>query len=340
MIGRINLYLLRHQLRQLRDTSYFSKNLRLYVSTLVDVVTHVLEVQSPYPDQVIVQLQLYLWRSYQYLRGSISRNIPYEVSYALQKALGDWIKEDTAITTALVDSQSYHFDPIDPWNFIKTSITHFPQMNFDVILIHVALPRLYNNKPLYCVPLYHELGHFIDMRFKVSELCMIKSGNINGRTLNHYREYFADLFAASYCGDAIGSTLTDIGGHHAASNTHPATADRLTVLNEYLKGGAPQIVQLFNRELTALGKPNLSLRFKMPDIEECFNRIVPYRLGSVDELHGLFPAGLALLKRAIRRESEPWASIEEFEIERIINDLVEKTIRNHSTVEKWKNASS
>lgn len=258
----------------------------------------------------------------------------------MKTALKDWSKKTCVVTTALVEDLEYHFCNADPGEELKSLVGE----ELDVELIQIALPRLYKNRPLSNVALYHELGHFVDKHLnivKYTELISpIPPAADPYRNLSHRMEYFADLFAASYSGNAIRSFLSNIAGGHPASDTHPATDDRLQNIDDFLKGRLNENIELFSKALAYLKLPELKIRFNKPNIAASFNNIRPYKIRNDEELHGIQEAGWEFLENILNSPDPPWSLMDEFEPDRIVNDLVEKSIRNSMIRRKWANEST
>jgi hypothetical protein len=153
--------------------------------------------------------------------------------------------------------------------------------------------------------------------------------------LLHLREYFADLFAACYCGSAIKRFLEGFAPSSGPSFTHPATYDRIQVVQAVLTGTQHAMIDAFNLALKARAQPLLKPRFIRPALDACFDAIRPAALSSDAEVHGILDAAWEYLDRAAERSTEPWKSLDDLEIERVINDLVEKSIRNRMILEQW-----
>ena len=234
--------------------------------------------------------------------------------------------------------------PADPWAFITTAITGFDSGGFNPLLVLVGVPRLYVHKPLYSIPLYHELGHFVDMTIGVTRLSLLisppSSGNVGAEQL-HRQEFFADLFAACYVGRSSVAALEIIAPNAPPALTHPATQDRVRLVEDFLGGNAHATIQLFQNCLRTLTAPRLALSHTPPDLNASLDDIRPYVIKSEDELHGIFESGWNYLNAALDHRTPPWsAALPDADVERIINDLIEKSIRNHSIVERWSNGTS
>ena len=258
------------------------------------------------------------------------------MEYCLKAILPHWVKRESLITTAITAGQDFHFLPADPWAFIKKTITGFDTGGFDPLLVLIGVPRLYAHKPLYCTPLYHELGHFVDMTLGVTRLSLLIDRPAHVALIAHRHEHFADLFAACYVGRASVAPLKTIAPNAPASPTHPSTNDRVAVVEDFLKGNPSQIFQLFQQCVSNLNAPALTVMHDAPDLRTPLDDIRPYVIQSERELHGIFESGWNYLADALDQHVPAWStSLPDADIERIINDLIEKSIRNHSILERW-----
>ena len=219
MRPRVDLRLISGSLQQLSATPYFDARLHQYSESLRAAIDFALKSNPPLPDASLSILTRVVWRAHQYLAGSISREAPYEVKLCLSKALADWIQKECLITTALVDEpHGFHFLRADPWSILKSVVPSFPVGAFDPILVLIGVPRLYKHKPLFCIPLYHELGHFIDQHYGVSDFVVLNNSpplNFPSQSWqSHWAEHFADLFAACYVGMASVQVLEALAPNH------------------------------------------------------------------------------------------------------------------------------
>lgn len=169
MRPEIDLSLLRDSLIQLEETTYFSGRLHEFTQKLIAAISHVLDNATKYGPQTVRLFALHIRNAQRYLEGSTTKDAPYEMEYCLKTVLPHWVKRESLITTALTPGQDFHFLPADPWAFITNTIVDFDTGGFNPRLVLVGVPRLYVHKPLYCIPLYHELGHFVDMTLGVTK---------------------------------------------------------------------------------------------------------------------------------------------------------------------------
>lgn len=290
------------------------------------------------PPELTRDLTMQVWSASRYLSGSVSREIPYEVVYGLDLALADWVASPPVyiVTTAFLAEQNYHFEGV-PEQFY--TLVAALGVKFDHRVVQVALPQLYKHQPLNNTVLYHELGHFVDQQFAISKLVAImataKGQPTDSLALNYAAEYFADLFAACYVGDAVAVMIESMAPNAVDSLTHPATTSRSAVVRAFLANEKNPVVDLCNAALTALGKPPLSVRFEQPHVAASFDNIRPYHVNSTAEVHGLLLAGQQYLAARLQDLSGLWANVSEGEAIRMINDLVEKSLRNWMVREKW-----
>lgn len=351
MRPEVDLDILKENLTDFAKSPYFHRNQMEFIEKLLDVLEHVQNNIGTYNDDVVSSFINQLWSCQRYLLGSQSNEIPYEMQFCLSIAIKDWISKECIVTTALLDEKNFHLYSTNIWDFVEKAITGYDPKNYTPILIQIVLPRVYKYKPTFCAPLYHELGHFIDFYFKITEVSLllcppqIMAGHpqLTPQQLyavhqRHRQEFFADLFASCYCGDTLNQSLQIISPGRTASVTHPSTADRVSVVDDFLSGRQNLIVNMFQTCLRQLQMPPLSIRFDKPNVSECFNDVRPVVIPNDRELHGFFNAAWNYLNEAIEKRTAPWisASMKPAEIENIVNNLVEKSIRNYNVRVRWK----
>lgn len=300
------------------------------------MIDHILSYpDSPDTEPLFHEISRELWSTTQYISGSALKTVPYEIVYALQIALKDWSSRNFIITTAIIDERNYYFKVADPNSVIKP----FLKIDMDVNLVQIAFPKLYRHRPLYNIALYHELGHFIDHHFQIvaySELLdLYNEKDQSSVSISHRREYFADLVAACYVGRGYVKFVRHFIRNEEESCTHPSSEERLKVINDFLNGKSNNIVDRFQRVLELRKLPALRTRFDIPDILPRFENVLPYDIASNAELHGIFAAGWEFLEGVFEGKFLSWNELEQIDADRIINDLIEKSIRNRVISEKW-----
>lgn len=341
MRPRIDLFLVRDSLRDYLETTYFSGKLHTFTARLIEAIEYVLDNQSSLNPDVVRDFSHHALTANRYLAGSTTKESPYELEYCLRGVLRKWSKRECLITTALTDGRDFHFYPVDPWDFVKTALPSFDTKGFDAPLVQLGVPRIYSHKPLFCVPLYHELGHFVDISNGVVDLSVLVAPAVLPSSLSHRREHFADLFAAAYVGASNTRALETIAPNHPTTATHPATADRVAMVREFLNGRSTPLIALLQGCLAQLGLPVLKIEYTTPTIGDAFDDIRTFRVRSEGELHGLFDSAWRYFEDALDKKAPPWSSgMTDAEIERIVNDLTEKSIRNTSIRERWSSGAA
>lgn len=354
MRSRIDLYLLRDAINQLAETTYFTRRLHEFTEKIVEVIDYVLANEGTLAPDIVNAFRSTMHCTYVYLAGSTTKEAPYEMEYCLHKALAPWVARETIITTALTSHHDFHFAPADPWKFVTQYLPGFPTNGYDPLLVQLGLPRLYRHKPVYCLALYHELGHFVDESYGITALSLVlepafiatqhlpipAGASIQQRNRiesHHRKEYFCDLFGAAYGGRASIEALVTIAPGAPASQTHPATAEREASVDSFLGGRSTPLIDLFQRCLAQQAQPALAQFFQLPTIAQTFDDLRPYQVAGDRELHGVVGAAWTYLLQCLDQRTAPWisGSMSDSEIERIVNDLTEKTLRNASIRERW-----
>ncbi|MEQ1515513.1 MAG: hypothetical protein ABL931_03385 [Usitatibacteraceae bacterium] len=296
-----------------------------------------------------------IWSATKFLVGSTSKRIPYEIAHGLRLVLSEWTKKDVIVTTAITQDLEYSFYFQGVPSLFYKLVDWYLGVSFESELVQIALPEIYRHRPLYNVALYHELGHFLDDHHLISGRTLImhppatlalpdvdpamydekQLGNLH---LNHRMEFFADLFAASFAGRAYAEFLQGFAGDHPMSHTHPSTASRLQNIREFLNGKTNAVIDMFQVALDSQGLPNLAIRFSAPALADAFDNVRPFQISSDAEIHGILESGYEYLIAALARERSPWSEMDDAAIEVIVNDLVEKSIRNRMIADNWTSA--
>lgn len=366
MLLKSNLRLLLAQLDGLSETPYFSAELDEYLDQLRSVLKALLAKLDEKPITIDFGLATFVgnhvWQLTQFLTGSTTKQIPYEVVYAIERAASEWTNKKLLITTAIIQEANFYFHGANR-DFFKSVETELG-VSLSSRPVQIALPYIYRHKPLFCIPLYHELGHFVDAANEVIATSMLISPEDAGPDLrdlptanemskleeakrqffkqvthSHRQEYFADLFCAAYVGQAARGFLEAFCPRQNVSESHPSSEARYGVIEDFLNDRTNPVIELFQSCLEQRGLPRLVKRFSSINIDDAFGNVHPYDLHSDEDVYGLFHAGWQYLQRAWAHPIGNWAYLNEEEIERVSNDLTEKSIRNRMIVESW-NASA
>lgn len=344
----MNLHILAKRFTHLFDAEFFNPAFKRFLAETINAINHVLEDPSKYPETVLRQFEAKLWRVRQFLLGSKSTDAPHETQYVLTKALKSWITDDALISSASLDQFGFFLDPEDMWSFIGNYITGFDAGGYAPLLVRIGSPEPYKHRPVFCTPLFHELGHFVDVHFKITELSLLTSpigapqGGLSiaqweGVNRSHRMEYFADLFSASYVGNAGSQTLATIAPNAKDNFTHPATSKRLAIINDFIAGNSNDIVDLFQGVLKNMKQPALECHFDIPKINDQFDDALTYKIENIGELYGIYDASMTYLHDQLNNRTANWIddTATDYTIEKTINDLTEKSIRNFEIRERW-----
>lgn len=273
--------------------------------------------------------------SIEFLDNSTLVNIPHEIVYCLEKALSKWDNTDKyIIVTSLQNNlNSYSFNPklaLD--ETIYDIIIANYNITFDHRLIQISLPKYLARDYLANVVLYHELGHFIDIRHRLS-LRIALNDKLSSEEFNHLGEFFSDVFAAQYIGFASNFYLEYIAHKNQDSISHPATDKRIKIVEDFLNSSTTNINLTKLQQVTkaVTGKELEFISDKINDSD--FLNFVPSIIENEDQLHSVFEIGWDLWKKEIDEYNSNNIGLEEKYS--IINNLIEKSISNYMITEEW-----
>lgn len=343
-----NLRLISEDLDRYLETPTFSPRLNVFMGQIKAAIDQLIAKQDIIPEKLSRDLTGLFALMIKFLSGSSSKRIPYEIAYSLEQALKDWQHNPAIVTTALSPDlmSGFYFQGVGE-NFY-TTLSSYLDVEVEERLVQISLPEVYRHCPIFCVPLYHELGHFIDIEFGITTKWLLDypidqlpldsiplGPGCDQAHRSHRMEYFADLFAASYVGDAVDDFLVQFTGGARATPTHPSTTARSSAVQGFLGGAASDLLSSLQCVLKDLGLPNLTIRFDDVDLSNSFDNMRPASIATVGQLHGIFLHSWKYLAKQSEAPSGWATSISSNECERVINNLVEKSIRNYMIKEKW-----
>ncbi len=237
--------------------------------------------------------------SVEFLDYKNESDIPKRLIFCLNKLLDEWIPggtDDYFIVVSYNKSPSEFYVRAaeqDQLRAIKLRLKLLFNIDYSQSLIQISKPRYLANNYLSSTPLYHELGHFIDKNYQIVKILSRELGS-TPRETNHFKEFFADLFAAQYIGRSAVAPLDE--SKTTESNTHPSNALRVEVVNTFIEGtGSPVCMTIIN-ELNRIthirtGK-NLQIRYEnLNDKENPFITLIPRAIKEPTKIHTLFNLG-------------------------------------------------
>ncbi|WP_288938808.1 hypothetical protein [uncultured Roseovarius sp.] len=338
---------------QLSKSVYFDPAFRDFSHRTAGAICHVLSHFDDYPEELVRQFEKQVWRVMQFVRGSRSNDAPHETQFVLRTALRHWIDEEALVSSAALEDFNFFLNTEDVWDFINRSLNHFDSEDYKPLVVRIGSPEVYKHRPVFCIPLFHELGHFVDHYFEISKTSFflappaappqgISRDNWNFINLRHRMEHFADIFSACHCGEASYKSLLAIAPNNQDSPTHPATSKRVEVVSDFLSSTPNTMVALLQKACSIRTGKELEARFSNPNIEASFDDVLTYEIKDDSELFGIFLAGWEYLDTQINDRTASWidGNITISGIEKTVNDLVEKSIRNYEIKERWVHGTS
>lgn len=357
------LQLLAEQLNKLSRSGFFSKELRAYIGELrvcVSTLQHKLAtgVEDNGSFTSVTDVVASIWRASQFLTGTTSNRVPYEVTYLLREVLLDWGLGDSIVTTSLNQSPDFYCERADSAPEVLMKDLGLPSLASRGHLVQMGVPEIFQHMPLLCTPLYHEVGHYIEERTRlvttfvtrryadvekaIPDITAFPMNERDAVVRDHTIEHFCDLVAASYVGECVSDYIIQWDHHQmlVPNASHPSAARRAQVTKDFLSGAQNDLVDLL-KAAVADSETNASLqpRFKEPNVESAFSDVRLVEVASIEELHGLMPAGDAFLKRLLASPDDfagtNIAHVSRKQCAHLINDLIEKSIRSYMIKKAW-----
>jgi hypothetical protein len=304
-----------------------------------------------YDDAIIFKSAIdFIISSLDYLDTSTTSLYPYEIVECLELALKDYVVDNNIyiITTNLLNSNDDYYIQT---NTLEDKIIRDIHLNYGVSinsrLIRIAFPKSRIRDYFALSVLYHELGHFVDNKFQVSELIYNKINSSRSKKLreilnnnvrffqNHIREYVADLFASQYVGTSFFNQIEYLSfsewDYDSDVQTHPSFLKRKKVVSDFLGRKKNPFVSLICSGFLQATGYDLEIRHRLVDL----NSRDPFPLSNMDDMgiHGLFPSLSKLLIGTPM--TDIYSSQDKLKKFDILNNIVEKTIQNHLILTSW-----
>lgn len=349
----LQLLQLQESFSKSRSNIYSDKKKETHFSELFKLFNCIKSSQySLFTDDEInshFQILTYIFKGLEFLDNSTLNVIPYEIISCLQIALDEWIKEDDFIIVTSLSNRNLEFyfesDDLEFFNNLNSYIFNLYRLNITNRLIKIVLPKSLSRDYLSIVVLYHELGHFVDTELHISDKIIInKYGVLSFYTeaqikeYNHYKEFFADLFAAQYINDASNLFLNYIAYNNLDSHTHPSTRKRIEVVDNFLRGINDLEILEINAALVNSGNESFKIKHQIIFLKKSdFLNLIPQKISNDSELHYLFKLGWECWNTSETNFLKKFSSRQKYHI---INNLIEKSISNYTIKKKWQEISS
>ena len=344
------------------NDAFVYKRINIFIDSLNELVEKIKEKDFSLmkdPDKKMTKVLLtYLSNCCLYLKSSAKEGLPPSIYSCLRQALCDWIgsSKDYIMACHKGGVSEFYYALFFEDNQIRKYIVDEYNVTFTHSLIPFAHPS-FLEKDFFCNnTLYHELGHFVDQKLKITEkilllfICQEKIPQetvyfkkINVSSLFPYdeknpvctkeayvlysylKEYFADVFAAQYIANSNLHFLNYLAGDCEDSDDHPASQSRIKLVQEFL--GDPNAYGEFLKSLCNLTEKITShkLERRYVDVDSSsFNRKEKTVISGDNELHTMFiNAWKYLVESGCNAEGDPVKSY------LVINDLINESIREY-----------
>ncbi len=316
------------------------------------------------------------------LSNNTSTNAPYELVETLKSVASEWISDidKYIILTHFGDYSFSKYMYEDTLFKMIESDYNIPDINKRTILL--SIPHRYYRDYMNNVVLFHEIGHFVDNALSISERLLenewlnnyLKYGFCEGvkehfrflntknptdivdpktltiidkeiysKMLSYWKEYFADLFAASYVGNTLYKYLDyhtyPIQNDDSDHYSHPSNKLRASVTNNFLTGNNDYIVDTIQRVLNAICKKTLPKFNKTLNANDLY-KLLPLELETDKDLYSLFATAWDIWygdRNEFTKQNNLAEDLNPSQLYSILNNLVEKTISNYLIQKKWNN---
>lgn len=306
----------------------------------------------------------FFFQSLGILDYSTLNQFPFEIIYCLDHALEDWTSSNDKyliVTSFVNDYQGFSFDGrlalIDDYYEVIKQVYN---VTFEYRLIQINLPKFLSKDYFSNTVLYHELGHFIDFKYKISESLFFQITtkiNINGYDNEnnlvlqrffpkgiidrHLKEYISDIFAAQYIGKSSNYFLNYITGFSNLNNTtdsHPSTNNRIYLVNDFLNNLDNILVTEIIAAFTSITNVNkVDIKHRELNNDEILN-LIPPLIDTSEDLSSLFLHIWEIFinyDHQIEKNNKFGFQLKPSKTYEILNNLIEKSISNFIICDSW-----
>ena len=315
------------------------------------------------------QAMLYFQERVNCLSNNTATNAPYEVVESIKLAAKKWVPDidDYIILTRYGDYSFYVDQKME--EEVLTYIENDYNIPFHKKTVLLSIPQHYYRDYLNNVVLYHEIGHFVDTINSITDIAVnvtinhifnkrnsdeilqafpfLSNNNIPHRYFldYHFKEYFADIFAASFIGRNIDKYLKYLSYPKTEtedySPTHPSNKLRFKMMDEFLQGKNNYVIDMIQYILGKKGLPNLCKISSTINANDLY-RLLPVELSTDHDIHALYSLAWNVWdgdRSRFKSENNMSFDLQPTQLYTILNNLVEKSISNYLIKTKWENVS-
>ncbi|WP_158825694.1 hypothetical protein [Mucilaginibacter lacusdianchii] len=365
---QLNLHLSQGEifLDKSKNNNYSDVAKKQYQNKLFDVFSKIKSSIVDNLDQTVIfekQEHLnFIFRSLEFLKDSTLNSIPFEVVSCLNMAMNDWVDgNDYIIVTSLNNNvHAYSYDPSLAFeDLLYKSIEANYGVVFEKKLVQINLPLILSRDYFSSVVLYHELGHFVDLRYGISQkIALFLLGqsqsewdkynkylpipqNVQYQSVleSHIAEYFCDIFASQYIGTTSNLYLKYLTKNSSSvSYTHPSTTNRIQAVDDFISNTSNPIVDKIKEYTLQISNRELKTRFTNLTSEDFYN-FIPVEANSAEDVHGIFQYAWNIWLNGTDdfvNKSKVKSGLSSDRVYKILNNLIEKSIGNYFICLDWK----
>jgi hypothetical protein len=303
-------------------------------------------------------------------------SVPHELIECLNTAARQWVSDFDDYIIVMEEGPYAIIPQVEDFRLFYVTLKAKLGVEFKYILLRVRMPRQLARDYLTNVCLFHELGHFVDAKYKISERLIYDLFNIwvggervkidpwfvpsvppfivsstpgapvtyipAGYLLFFLMEYFADLFGAQYVGENYLNYLEySCDDINADDPQHPSYGKRKLMYEDFCKGpDANVVLKIIFEKTLALTKHGLTKRYVELDNSNMLG-LVPTTLKSTDEMLSIFKMGWNVYMMGAKEFEKANNLIHPLGLDQvytIVNNLIEKSISNYLIITEWEAA--
>ena len=305
-------------------------------------------------------------------------SVPHEIIECLNTAAKQWMPDFDEYIIVMEDGPYAIKPQVEDVRMFYVSLKAKLGVEFKYILLSVSMPRQLTRDYLTNVCLFHELGHFVDTKFKISEGVIVDVFYLwNGPQKNEIEKWFMSVcppflnaakqgmppiyissdytkfFLMEYFADLFGAQYVDANYLHyleyltndlnADDMMHPSFNKRKAMYEDFCKKpDANCILKLLFEKTLSLTGYGLTKRYVNLDNSDMLG-LIPSVLNTPDEMLSIFKMGWDVYKSGsseIERRNNLTGQLEPDKLYDIVNNLIEKSISNYLTLRDWNKAKS
>ncbi len=300
-------------------------------------------------------------------------SVPHEMIECLNAAAKQWIPDFEDYIIVMEEGPYAIIPQVENFRMFYVSLKAKLGVDFQFILLRVSMPRQLSRDYLTNVCLFHELGHFVDTKYKISQMVIFdlfsnwqggkrveiekwfidrfppfivsalpgRSANftVAAYTLHFLMEYFADIFGAQYVGTNYLNYLEYLCDDvNVDDPEHPSYTKRKMMYEDFCKGPNANIVlKLLFEKTYAVTKHGLTRRYVDLDNGN-MQHLVPTDLKNSEEMLSIFKMGWDVYMdgtEVIEKANNLKHPLELDQLYSIVNNLMEKSISNYLITTEW-----